>query len=207
MKKVSLLIALLVIISACFISCQKKAEEITTTETPITVTEDITAETTTEVEPTVAVEENQAAETTAAPVKAQNVKKVVTTKAAPAPKSTTTPTKENNKSTTVTTKPSKKQWTQSEVDAIVNDAKAYAKSKGFIIDLNLTTQGTSWRTPSSTESTKEKIKSQLKYLIDDSYDGVIQSFGHFVDGATINVVTEKYTDIDGYTQWEIYVVY
>lgn len=101
----------------------------------------------------------------------------------------------------------KNQWTQAEVDTVIADAKIYAKSKGFTIDGSLGIKGTSWRNPATTESDPERVKSRVNYCIDDSYDGVLQSFGHFVDGATINILAQQYTDSDGYTQWEIYVVY
>lgn len=107
-----------------------------------------------------------------------------------------------------TTLPQKKQWTQAEVDALVAEMKAYAKNRGFIIDSALTTVGTSWRSPSVTESAEDKIRSQLKYHIDESYDSVVDSLGYFPENmATINIVTQQYMDSDGYTQWEIYVVY
>lgn len=103
-------------------------------------------------------------------------------------------------------KPSKKQWTQAEVDALVAEMKAYGVSKGLTVNSAKGIQGTSWRTPSVTESAEDKIRSQLKYHIDEVYDFAIEDFGNCV-GSTFNVVTQKYTDSDGYTQWEIYVVY
>lgn len=105
-------------------------------------------------------------------------------------------------------KPNKKQWTQAEVDALVTETMAYAKSRGFIIDSGLTTVGTSWRNPATTESKPEKVKQRLTYLVDESYDSAVDSLGYFPENmATINIVTQQYTDSDGYTQWEIYVVY
>lgn len=105
-------------------------------------------------------------------------------------------------------KPNKKQWTQAEVDALVTETMAYAKSRGFIIDSALTTVGTSWRNPATTESKPERVKQRLTYLIDESYDSAVDSLGYFPENmATINIVTQQYTDSDGYTQWEIYVVY
>lgn len=103
-------------------------------------------------------------------------------------------------------KPNKKQWTQAEVDALVAEMKAYGVSKGLTVNSAKGIQGTSWRTPSVTESAEDKIRSQLKYHIDEVYDFAIEDFGNCV-GSTFNVVTQKYTDSDGYTQWEIYVVY
>lgn len=105
-------------------------------------------------------------------------------------------------------KPNKKQWTQAEVNALVTETMAYAKSRGFIIDSALTTVGTSWRNPATTESKPEKVKQRLTYLVDESYDSAVDSLGYFPENmATINIVTQQYTDSDGYTQWEIYVVY
>ncbi len=105
-------------------------------------------------------------------------------------------------------KPSKKQWTQAEVDALVAEMKAYAKSRGFVIDSSLTTVGTSWRNPASTQSTPERAKQRLIYLVNESYDSAVDSLGYFPENrATLNIVTQQYTDSDGYTQWEIYVVY
>lgn len=104
-------------------------------------------------------------------------------------------------------KPNKKQWTQAEVNALVAEMKAYANSRGLGIANNLGIQGTSWRSPSVTESAEDKIRSQLKYHIDEVYDLIIEDFGYIPDGPALNIVTQQYTDSDGYTQWEIYVVY
>ena len=103
----------------------------------------------------------------------------------------------------------KKQWTQAEVDALVEETKKYAISKGLKIDNSLGIQGTSWRTPATTENAinSNEVKSRLFYLVDKSYDSVIEDFGFFVEGATVNVIAKQYTSIDGYAAWEIYVVY
>lgn len=97
-------------------------------------------------------------------------------------------------------KPNKKQWTQAEVDALVAEMKAYANSRGLGIANNLGIQGTSWRSPSVTESAEDKIRSQLKYHIDEVYDLIIEDFGYIPDGPALNIVTQQYTDSDGYTQ-------
>lgn len=99
------------------------------------------------------------------------------------------------------------QWTQAEVDAIIAETKAYATSKGFKINSSLSTAGTSWRNPANTESSLEQVKSRLTYLIDESYQSVIDSLGYFDERAEINVLAKKYTDSNGHAQWEIYVVY
>ncbi len=103
----------------------------------------------------------------------------------------------------------KKQWTQAEVDSLVTETKQYAISKGLKIDSSLGIQGTSWRSPATTENAEnsDEVKSRLFYLVDQSYDSVIEDFGYFVAGATINVVARQYTSIYGYPAWEIYVVY
>ena len=99
------------------------------------------------------------------------------------------------------------QWTQAEVDAIIAETKAYATSKGFKTNSSLSTTGTSWRNPANTESSLEQVKSRLTYLIDESYQSVIDSLGYFDERAEINVLAKKYTDSNGHAQWEIYVVY
>lgn len=112
------------------------------------------------------------------------------------------------KQETVTTSPQTTEhvWTQAEVDELVNEALAYGQKRGLTINPNLTTVGTSWRTPATTYLPKARIQSRLRYLIDQVYDFAIEDFGS-VDGSTFNVVTQKYTNENGGTQWEIYVVY
>ena len=97
-------------------------------------------------------------------------------------------------------------WTQAEVDELVNEALAYGQKRGLTINPNLTTVGTSWRTPATTYLPQARIQSRLRYLIDQVYDFAIEDFGS-VDGSTFNVVTQKYTNENGGAQWEIYVVY
>lgn len=101
------------------------------------------------------------------------------------------------------------QWTQAEVDAIVSEMKVYAKSKGFTINSTLTTKGTAWRNPATTESlqSQEKVESRLIYLIDQVYDLAVKEVGYFPSGAALNIVSQKYTDSNGHAQWEIYVIY
>ena len=97
--------------------------------------------------------------------------------------------------------------TQAQGHAIIAETKAYATSKGFKINSSLSTTGTSWRNPANTESSLEQVKSRLTYLIDESYQSVIDSLGYFDERAEINVLAKKYTDSNGHAQWEIYVVY
>ena len=98
-------------------------------------------------------------------------------------------------------------WTQAEVDAVVTEIKQYAIDKGFVINSRLTTQGTSWRNPASTESTPERVKSRLHYCVDDIYTMGMNRFGYIPEESYLNVVAQQYTDSYGNTQWEIYVVY
>lgn len=118
-------------------------------------------------------------------------------------KSSGTPKQETVTASTQTTE---HVWTQAEVDELVNEALAYGQKRGLTINPNLTTVGTSWRTPATTYLPQERIQSRLRYLIDQVYDFAIEDFGS-VDGSTFNVVTQKYTNENGSTQWEIYVVY
>ena len=94
-------------------------------------------------------------------------------------------------------------WTQAEVDELVNEALVYARKRGFTINSNLTTIGTSWRTPATTNLPKTRIQSRLKYLIDQSYDGVVNCLGYFDPKAEINVLAIQCAE----NEWEIYVVY
>ncbi len=102
----------------------------------------------------------------------------------------------------------KKQWTQAEVDAIVAEMKQYGINKGLFVNSNKGVQGTSWRTPSTTENSQSKseITSRLTYLINKVYDEAIQDFGYCPEGYTFNVVAKQYTANDGCIAWEIYVV-
>lgn len=108
------------------------------------------------------------------------------------------------------------QWTQAEVDEVIAEAKAYAISKGFKINSNMTTQGTSWNNPINTSwysylgsEAVTKVKSRLKEEIDWNYNQVVKEIGYFPnDLIGINVVS--LTGVDNYYDiqvWEIYVVY
>ena len=52
-------------------------------------------------------------------------------------------------------------WTQAEVDELVNEALVYARKRGFTINSSLTTIGTSWRTPATTNLPKTRIQSRF----------------------------------------------
>lgn len=116
-------------------------------------------------------------------------------------------TKPKQETGTTSPQTSEHVWTQAEVDAIVTEIKQYAIDKGFVINSRLTTQGTSWRNPASTESTPERVKSRLHYCVDDIYTMGMNRFGYIPEESYLNVVAQQYTDSDGNTQWEIYVVY
>lgn len=97
----------------------------------------------------------------------------------------------------------KNQWSQAEVDALVAEIKAYARGKGFTINENLTTKGTSWSNPVHTGVNKAKTKADLKYDIDFVYNLCCQDFGYFPSGAELNVIAKPCAE----NEWEIYVVY
>lgn len=104
------------------------------------------------------------------------------------------------------TAPSKKQWTQAEVDALVSEAKNYAIVKGFKINNNMSTESTSWNTPTDTWWCSDPLK-RVKEEVDWNYNDVINQVGDFPKEAIeINIIAESYKR-DGIIQWEIYVVY
>lgn len=112
-------------------------------------------------------------------------------------------TKPKQETVTASTQTTEHVWTQAEVDELVNEALVYARKRGFTINSNLTTVGTSWRTPATTYLPKARIQSRLKYLIDQSYDGVVNCLGYFDPKAEINVLAIQCAE----NEWEIYVVY
>ncbi len=105
------------------------------------------------------------------------------------------------------------QWTQAEVDMLVAEVKQYAISKGFGINSSMTTQGTSWNNPANTgwytwagDEAVAKVKQYLKEEVDFVYELVLQEFGYIPEGGYINIFVQSYTDSNGSSQWEIYVV-
>ena len=101
-------------------------------------------------------------------------------------------------------------WTQAEIDSLVAEIKAYAQSKGFTINPNLTTKGTSWSNPVHSGEVKEKTKSDLIYQVDFVYDLCTQDFGYFPKGAELNVIAEidpVWSAAAEEICWAIYVVY
>ena len=102
----------------------------------------------------------------------------------------------------ITTEDDRWNWTQADVDAAVAEARRYAISKGFAIDSSLTEVGTSWTALDTRYDSKQVVADDTKYLIDRLYNGIIQDFGYFPDGADLNVFSKNCGDY-----WEIYVVY
>lgn len=101
-------------------------------------------------------------------------------------------------------------WTQAEIDSLVAEIKAYAKSRGFTINPNLTTKGTGWSNPVHSGEVKEKTKSDLTYQVDFVYDLCTQDFGYFPEGAELNVIAEidpVWSAAAEEICWAIYVVY
>ena len=113
---------------------------------------------------------------------------------------TTKPVTTTKKETT--TEDDKWNWTQADVDAAVAEARRYAISKGFAIDSSLTEVGTSWTALDTRYDSKQVVADDTKYLIDHLYNGIIQDFGYFPDGADLNIFSKNCGDY-----WEIYVVY
>lgn len=119
------------------------------------------------------------------------------------------------KQDTVTTSPQNVEitegsWTQAEIDSLVAEIKAYAKSRGFTINQNLTTKGTSWSNPVHSWENKERTKSDLIYQVDFAYDLCTQDFGYFPEGAGLNVIAEidpVWSAAAEEICWAIYVVY
>lgn len=101
-------------------------------------------------------------------------------------------------------------WTQAEIDSLVAEIKTYAQSRGFTINPNLTTKGTSWSNPVHSWENKEKTKSDLKYEIDFVYNLAVEQVGHFPEGAELNVMAEidpVWSAAAEEICWAIYVVY
>ena len=101
-------------------------------------------------------------------------------------------------------------WTQAEIDSLVAEIKAYAQSRGFTINPNLTTKGTSWSNPVHSGEVKEKTKSDLTYQVDFVYNLAVGQVGHFPEGAELNVIAEidpVWSAAAEEICWAIYVVY
>lgn len=125
-------------------------------------------------------------------------------------KSNTKPKQETGTTSSQNVEITEGSWTQAEIDSLVAEIKAYAKSRGFTINPNLTTKGTSWSNPVHSWENKEKTKSDLKYEIDFVYNLAVEQVGHFPEGAELNVIAEidpVWSAAAEEICWAIYVVY
>lgn len=183
------------------------------------------------------IETEPESETTSAEVTEQETTEATTVEASKVSPPNTTKSSSSDKSSPAKEKPTKKQsgsksntkpkqetgttspqnveitegsWTQAEIDSLVAEIKAYAKSRGFTINPNLTTKGTSWSNPVHSGEFKEKTKSDLTYQVDFVYDLCTQDFGYFPEGAELNVIAEidpVWSAAAEEICWAIYVVY
>lgn len=103
-------------------------------------------------------------------------------------------------------------WTEADLQDVVNQAKAYATSKGIVIDSSLSEVGTTWLNPVTTDWCRSKARAiqGVKYQIDEAYNdacknGYDPSWGPF----SINIFYKPWNSIATYpedTCWGIYVV-
>lgn len=111
--------------------------------------------------------------------------------------------------------------TEADVKAIVEEAKSYARSKGFVIDSSMTEVGTSWGpelgiTKEFEPGDNKLYAKQLRDRIDSTYKGGRQDFSELSDEeyaeyrakkpAHINIFY-KYRPNDSAEPYYIYVVY
>lgn len=111
--------------------------------------------------------------------------------------------------------------TEADVKAIVEEAKAYARSKGFVIDSSMTEVGTSWGpelgiTKEFEPGDNKLYAKQLRDRIDSTYKGGRQDFSELSDEeyaelwkkhpARMNIFY-KYRPNDSAEPYYIYVVY
>lgn len=111
--------------------------------------------------------------------------------------------------------------TEADVKAIVEEAKAYARSKGFVIDSSMTEVGTSWGPETGIlakfdDAHKAKYSKDLRDEIDGTYKGGRQDFSELSDEeyaelwkkhpARMNIFY-KYRPNDSAEPYYIYVVY
>jgi hypothetical protein len=111
--------------------------------------------------------------------------------------------------------------TEADVKAIVEEAKAYARSKGFVIDSSMTEVGTSWGPETGigydfTPEWKAKYSKDLRDRIDDTYKLLREDWSEMSDEeyaeyrakkpAHINIFY-KYRPNDSAEPYYIYVVY
>lgn len=111
--------------------------------------------------------------------------------------------------------------TEADVKAIVEEAKSYARSKGYVIDSSLTEVGTSWGPETGIlakfdDARKAKYSKDLRDEIDGVYKGGRQEFSELSDEeyaefwkkhpARMNIFY-KYRPNDSAEPYYIYVVY
>lgn len=111
--------------------------------------------------------------------------------------------------------------TEADVKAIVEEARAYAKSKGFVIDTSMTEVGTSWGPETGilykfSPKWRAKYLEDLRYEVDNTYKTIRNCFPEYSDEeyaeirkehpATINIFY-KYRPNDSEEPYYIYVVY
>ena len=103
-------------------------------------------------------------------------------------------------------------WTEADLQDVVNQAKAYAISKGFVINSSLTEVGTTWDNPLTTDWCRSKARAiqNVKYQIDTAYkwaeDEGVANAGIPLE---INIFYKPWNSIAPYpedTCWGIYVV-
>lgn len=111
--------------------------------------------------------------------------------------------------------------TEADVKAIVEEARAYAKSKGFVIDTSMTEVGTSWGPETGilnkfSSEHKANYAQNLRDRVDSTYKTIRNCFPEYSDEeyaelrkehpATINIFY-KYRPNDSEEPYYIYVVY
>lgn len=111
--------------------------------------------------------------------------------------------------------------TEADVKSIVEEARAYAKSKGFVIDTSMTEVGTSWGPETGilykfSPKWRAKYLEDLRYEVDSTYKTIRNCFPEYSDEeyaelrkehpATINIFY-KYRPNDSEEPYYIYVVY
>ena len=111
--------------------------------------------------------------------------------------------------------------TEADVKAIVEEAKSYARSKGFVIDSSMTEVGTSWGPETGigydfTPEWKAKYSKDLRDRIDSTYKLLREDWSEMSDEeyaeyrakkpAHINIFY-KYRPNDSAEPYYIYVVY
>lgn len=102
-------------------------------------------------------------------------------------------------------------WTEADLQYVVNQAQAYAKSKGFKIYPQLTEEGTSWANPVTTDWCRDRDRAlqSVKFQVDECYNLAV-SQGALNDTIGLNIFYKEWHSIAPYPEdvcWGIYVVY